>query len=122
MCAVVIGVVCVCVCVCVCVRVCVCVCVCMCVCMCMCVYVHVFEGVYTVYMCMCVCVHMCFSHIISLPSLGSDLLSALGLALSVNFSLYPVMLVCPLVLMAYKVWLSLLLSLVHYDWGGVYAN
>ena len=35
--------------------------------------------------------------------LGSDLLSALGLALAVNFSLYPVMLVCPLVLMAYKV-------------------
>ena len=43
-------------------------------------------------------------HIVPPYTLGSDLLSALGLALAVNFSLYPVMLFCPLVLMAYKVW------------------
>lgn len=48
-------------------------------------------------------------------SLGSDLLSALGLALAVNFSLYPVMLFCPLVLMAYKVQL-IWAGLLDNDW------
>eukprot|EP00731_Ephydatia_muelleri_P026555 Em0018g655a len=52
---------------------------------------------------------------------GSDLLSALGLALAVNFSLYPVMLFCPLVLMAYKDG-RLLGSLKYLLWCSVWGG